>query len=157
MAQFKFTLQTVLEQRQTQERLCQMELAQTQLDLKHVEEELAGTEREIASANDTMRDKHLVGKIDVTLIASHRRYLLAMRQRVIQIAERIVQARLAVEAKQRKLVEAAVQRKAIETLKDKQKSRWATEQDRKELAIADDVGMQIAYHNMQQNVGGSAA
>jgi flagellar export protein FliJ len=148
MAQFKFSLQTVLEQRQTQERLCQMELAQTQLHLKHVEEELAGTEREIASANDTMRDKHLVGKIDVTLIASHRRYLLAMRQRVIQIAERIVQARLAVEA---------IQRKAIETLKDKQKSRWATEQDRKELAIADDVGMQIAYHNMQQNVGGSAA
>lgn len=165
MARFVFGLQTVLEQREIEETLCKKELFEAQLAQRQLLDTLAEVESQIRSANDTMRSEHLVGELKPTLIATHRRYLVAMRQQVFTLAEKIAAARIAVEAKQRKLADAAKNRKAIETLRDKQKSRWAAEQDRREAATADDIAMQIAYHNLQldaasasmTSVGGSAA
>ncbi|RYG64634.1 hypothetical protein EON77_19480, partial [bacterium] len=79
--------------------------------------------------------------------------LIAMKSQVMQLAEQIAKARLDAEAKQRKLNDAAKGRKAIEVLRDKQKERWLAEQNRKELAIADDVGMQIAFHHLTAGGG----
>ena len=164
MARFTFNLQTVLEQRENDEHLCQMELAHAQLAQSQLQDELAKVEADINAANESMRNEHLVGKLNVTVITTHRRYLIAMRAQVIGIAQRLAAARLQVEAKQRKLAEAAKNRKAIEFLRDKQKQRWMIEQDKKELAQADDVAMQIAYHNLRaaeaaeaETIGGSAA
>lgn len=154
MARFVFTLQTVLDQREAEERACQMELARARLLQVQLETRLGQLNDEVVAANEQMRDHHLVGRIDVSIIAAHRRFLIAMRTAVMQLAEQIAAARLDAEAKQRKLSEAAKGRKAIEVLRDKQKSRWAAEQDRKELAIADDVGMQIAFHHL--TAGGGA-
>ena len=160
MARFDFSLQAVLAQRETQERTCQMELAHARLALSTLEQGLTRLNDEIAGENETMRSEHLVGRLNVSVIAGHRRFLVAVRAKVIELVAQIAGARLEVEANQRKLAEAAKQRKAIETLRDKQKARWTAEQSRKELAIADDVGMQIAFHNLQQPdaaiVGGSA-
>jgi flagellar FliJ protein len=153
MARFTFPLQTVLEQREADERTCQMELARARLLQTQLEAKLTGLNDEIVGANEQMRDHHLVGRIDVNLISTHRRFLIAMRAQVIQLAEQIAKARLDCEAKQRKLNDAAKGRKAIEVLRDKQKERWLAEQNRKELAIADDVGMQIAFHHL--TAGGS--
>ena len=158
MARFNFGLQAVLEQRENEELLCKKELFEKQLAQRVLLDELAEIESQIRAANDTMRSDHLVGTLKPTLIATHRRYLVAMRQQVFSLAEKIASARIAVEASQRKCATAATNRKAIELLRDKQKSRWVAEQDRKELAAADDVAMQIAFHNMQiEPVGGSAA
>lgn len=154
MARFTFSLQTVLEQREHDERACQMELARARLLQVQLETRLGQLNDEIVAANEQMRDHHLVGRIDVSLIATHRRFLIAMRSNVMKLAEEIAVARLDAEAKQRKLSDAAKGRKAIEVLRDKQKARWAAEQDRKELAIADDVGMQIAFHHL--SAGGGA-
>ena len=148
MARFTFSLQTVLEQREHEERACQMDLARARLVQGQLEAKLAQMNDEIVAANEQMRDHHLVGKIDVSIIATHRRFLIAMRSAVTQLAQQIAAARLDCEAKQRKLNDAAKGRKAIEVLRDKQKERWLAEQNRKELAIADDVGMQIAFHHL---------
>jgi flagellar export protein FliJ len=160
MARFVFGLQTVLEQRELEETLCKKELFEAQLAQKQLMDELAVIETQICTANDTMRSEHLVGTLKPTLIATHRRYLIAMKQQVFMLAEKIAGARTAVEARQRKLAEASKQKKVIELLRDKQKTRWTAEQDRRELAAADDVAMQIAFHNLQSQatpVGGSAA
>lgn len=165
MARFVFGLQTVLEQRETEETLCQRELFEAQLAQRKLLDELAELETQIQGANDTMRSEHLVGTLKPIMIATHRRYLIAMKQQVFSLAERIAAARTTVEAKQRKLAEAAKNRKVIELLRDKQKSRWTAEQDRREQAAADDVAMQIGFHNLQTeavsvplgSAGGSAA
>lgn len=157
MARFVFNLQTVLEQREREEQLAQMEHAEARLEQKRFEDELAALEQDLKASNEHMRDRHLVGKIDTSILAAHRRYLISMRTLVITVAQKIATARLKVEATQRKLAEAAKQYKAIEVLRDRQKSRWTAEQNRKELAAADDVAMQIAYQNLTINVGGGNA
>ena len=148
MAQFKFSLQVVLDQREREEQLAQMDYAKAQLAQKQLEAQLAKVEADLLEANEHMRDHHLVGQINTSMIATHRRFLIAMRASVIALAQRIGAARLATEAAQRKLAVAAKDKKAIETLRDRQKQRWAAEQDKKDLALADDVAMQIAYHNL---------
>lgn len=148
MAQFKFKLQVVLDQREREERLAQVEHAQAQLAQKMLEADLAAIESDLRGANEYLRDHHLVGKIDTSMIATHRRYLIAARSAVINKAKQIAVARLKCEASQRKLAAAAKDKKAIELLRDRQKSRWAAELDKKDLALADDVAMQIAYHNL---------
>ena len=165
MARFVFGLQTVLEQREIEETLCKKELFEAQLAQKRLMDDLAELEGQIRGANESMRNEHLVGILKPTMIATHRRYLIAMKQQVFSLAEKIAAARTTVEARQRKLAEASKSKKVIELLRDKQKSRWTAEQDRKELAAADDVAMQIAYHNLQvesssvplASVGGNAA
>jgi flagellar export protein FliJ len=165
MARFVFGLQTVLEQRETEETLCKKELYEAQLAQRKLLDELAETESQIITANETMRNEHLVGALRPTMIATHRRYLVAMKQQVFSLAERIAVARTQVEAKQRKLAEASKGKKVIELLRDKQKGRWVADQDRREQAAADDVAMQIAFHNLRaeiadvplSSVGGSAA
>ena len=156
MARFVFGLQTVLEQRETEETLCKRDLFEAQLAQRRLMDDLAQIETQIITANDTMRSEHLVGTLRPTMIATHRRYLIAMKQQVFSLAEKIAAARTTVEARQRKLAEASKNKKVIELLRDKQKSRWTAEQDRKELAAADDVAMQIAYHNLQTDPSGAS-
>ena len=160
MARFTFALQSVLEQREIEERTCQMELAASRAVQVALEADLSRLNEEIVGANESMRNEHLIGRINVNVISTHRRFLIAMRQSVVALAERIAAARMDVEAKQRKLADAAKSRKVIEHLRDKQKARWTADENRKELAIADDVGMQIAFHNLQADaaaVGGSVS
>jgi flagellar FliJ protein len=158
MARFNFKLQVVLDQREREEQLAQMNHARAQLAQKQLEADLAKVEADLLAANEHMRDHHLVGKIDTTMIATHRRFLIAMRTNVIALAQRIAAARLVSETARRKLAVAAKDKRAIETLRDRQKQRWLADQDRKDLALADDVAMQIAYHNLTaEAVAGGAA
>lgn len=156
MAQFKFNLEVVLDEREREEQLAQMEYAKAQLAQKQLEAQLAQVEADLLAANEHMRDHHLVGKINTSMIATHRRFLIAMRGNVIAIAQKIAAARLTTEGAQRKLAAAAKDKKAIETLRDRQKQRWVAEQDKKELALADDVAMQIAYHNLSEEFAAEA-
>lgn len=155
MARFTFTLQTVLEQRERDERLCQLELAQAQLTLTDLDRRLSEMNGEIVGTNNDLKHRHESRTLDVATLASHRRYLAAMKLKVIEHAQKMAEARLAVEAKQRKLAEAAKQRKAIEVLRDKQKQRWQADQDKRERDLMDEAGMQIAYANLTANPGHS--
>ncbi|MFT3786069.1 MAG: flagellar export protein FliJ [Tepidisphaeraceae bacterium] len=158
MAQFRFSLQTVLDQREHEERLCQLALAQAQQVLVQLEQRLAGIQQEIVAANQDLRDNHLTGQINIQSIGVHRRYLAAMKAQVIQLAQQMADARLNIQAKQRKLAEAAKHRKAIEVLRDKQKQRWQDDQAKKERELLDEAGMQIAFANLTiESMPGSAA
>lgn len=159
MARFVFTLQTVLEQRERDERLCQLELAQAQQALVELETQLQQMNAEIVGSNADLKSQADARQLNVQTIAQHRRYLGAMKLKVIAHAETMSRARLAIEAKQRKLSDAAKQRKAIELLRDKQKQRWLAEQDKRERDLMDEAGMQIAYANLTlgSNQAGAAS
>jgi flagellar protein FliJ len=155
MAQFKFKLSTVLRQRENEEHILEGDLARAirhQLDL---EAQVLQIEAQITQCNQTMREQHLTGPLDPQTLLAHRRFLAAAKLDVFKLADQISRARIDVESARRKLAEAAKNRKAIETLRDKQKSRWIDDQNRKELAAADDVATQIAYTNLMhsQSIG----
>ncbi len=151
MARFVFSLEAVLQQRENQEHLAQRELAAAQLEQQKLEQQLSSVEQEINATNQAMRSDHLIGKLNTSLLGAHRRYLAAQKVAVFRLAEEIAAARLVVEAKRRLLAEASKDRKAIELLREKQQSRWQAEQQRKELAAADDVAMQMAFAELQRS------
>jgi flagellar export protein FliJ len=148
MARFIFTLQTVLEQREHEERLAQLALAEAQLVLVQLEERLAKLDAEVNDANRELREQHLMGPVKVDFISAHRRYLATMKLNVIQLVQSMADARLEIEQRQRKLATAVQHRKAIELLRDRQKARWQADQDKRELDLLDEAAMQIAFDDL---------
>lgn len=145
MAQFKFKLQPVLDQRAREEKLVQRELAERQGDVLRLEGELKALEREVLSANGFVRDESAAGRLGVGLLQQHRRYLFGVRGRVGAVVDGLGKARLAREAAVRKVADAARQRRTVELLRDKQKERWTEGEHRRELALQDDVNTTLGH------------
>jgi flagellar export protein FliJ len=51
------------------------------------------------------------------------------------------------------LLTAARERKVIEKLRDRQFARWRAEQDRKEAAVMDEIGTQLAMRRILEGSG----
>ena len=147
MARFVFTLAVVLKQKADAEQVAQRGVAVARQALVTAEEELADLDRQRRTADDDMRAR-LVGPIDVAFIGGHRRFVVAMEQRALQLARRIAEARVAVDKAQAVLIAAARERKALELLEGKQHERWVEAQTKKENADLDEAGMRIAFDHL---------
>lgn len=150
MARFVFRLRAVLKQRRWVERERQRELSAAQRAVQQAMSELAQLQQEVRDANDFARQGLSVGRVNVGLLAQHRLYLAAAGQRMQEIARRIEQARQEMSAAQQRLADAARQRRVIELLRDRQLQQWKAEQDRRELAMLDEAGTQIAFHHLAE-------
>ena len=146
MAKFVFPLQPLLAQRERVEQERQRDVAVVGTELMTAQADLQRVETGVRDALDDLRRNHLTGKIDLTYLAAHRRYMLAMQRQgaVLTQAVKVAQARM--DVAQRLLAEAAKQRKAIDTLREQQQARWAEGQARRESAAMDEIAMQMAYH-----------
>jgi flagellar export protein FliJ len=147
MAKFVFPLQPLLAHRERTEQERQRDLAIVAAELVSARFELQRVEAGVRDALDDLRQNHLVGKIDLPYLAAHRRFMLAMQRQGAVKAQAVKVAQAKVDAAQRLLAEAAKQRKAIETLREQQRDRWADAQARHEAVAADEVAMQMAYHD----------
>ena len=78
---------------------------------------------------------------DGTLLAVHWRHPVAEYPRTGDDVHRVLAA-------QTGLAEAAKQRKIMEKLRERQQERWQAEQSRKELALSDEVAMQMTFQNI---------
>lgn len=145
MARFRFSLEGVLRQRALVERERQRVVADRQAIVAKLTTELRALDQQMQSATAEVRDHRLVGRLDLSYLAAHRRYALAMQRRALELARRIASAQVAVEQAQAELVEAARRRKAIEKLRDKRLAQWQAEHQRKESSELDEIGMRIAY------------
>lgn len=150
MARFVFKLRAVLKQRRWVERQRQGELAVAQRAVQATEAELARLEQEVRDANDFARQALQVGRVNVGLLSQHRLYLVGAGQRMHELAQRVAQARREMSSAQQRLAEATKQRRVIEMLRDRQLQQWKAEQDRRELAVLDEAGMQIAFHQLAE-------
>lgn len=150
MARFVFKLRAVLKQRRWVERQRQGELAVAQRAVQATEAELARLEQEVRDANDFARQALRVGRVNVGLLSQHRLYLVGAGQRMQKLAQRVAQARREMSSAQQRLAEATKQRRVIEMLRDWQLQQWKAEQDRRELAVLDEAGMQIAFHQLAE-------
>jgi flagellar FliJ protein len=147
MAQFKFQLNGVLRHRGNVEHERQRALAEAQARQLELELKLRTLDEEVRASNEEMRRGHLTGRIDLSLMAAHRRYLGATQRRAVEIAGRIAVAQKSVEEARLALVAAARDRKVLEKLRDQQSAAWQADLQRRDLAIQDEVAMQISYRN----------
>lgn len=145
MPRFTFQLHGVLRQRRQAERDLQRVLAEKLAILQQLTDELRRMDAEVQRATEDLRQNRLTGPIDLSFIAAHRRYNLAMQRRAVDQARRIVAAQQAVEAARVELAEAAKRRKAIEKLRERRFEAWKADLLRRETQQLDEVAMQLAY------------
>ncbi|HTW95687.1 MAG TPA: flagellar export protein FliJ [Tepidisphaeraceae bacterium] len=147
MARFVFKLKAVLRQRRHVERQRQRELAIVQGEMAKIQGDLRAISTEVKAAEDDVRRNHLLGRLDLNFLAAHRRYVIAMERRGMNLVQRIAQLQKQVEAAQKALTAAAIQRKIIEKLRERQFERWRADQEARDAAQTDEIGMQLYYRN----------
>src|SRR3954469_21577836 len=123
MAQFKFKLAAVLRHRESVEKERQRDYALALARQKEIEDQLKALDQTMQSTNDDVRQNHLVGRLDVSFITAHRRFLLGMRQKAIELVAAMNKVQREVEAARQALAEAAKQRKILEKLRETQETR----------------------------------
>src|SRR4051812_8993345 len=96
------------------------------------------------NVSDDLRTNRLTGQLDMAFLAAHRRYVLAMQRKALELAQKMAAQQLVVDAARARLAEAAKQRKIIEKLRERQHDRWKAELSRKELEQLQEVNMQLA-------------
>ena len=146
MAKFRFPLQALLDQRESEERRCQLEVATIERERLELEGRIAQSHSQIRSHKEDLRDM-LMPREDgqpaavtdmrpVRLQAVASLSLQARTQRLaLQLAgvyQRLDRARAA-------LLEATTKRRAVEHLKDKRYQEWKRVLAKREAAELDDI------------------
>src|SRR5437763_11947465 len=144
MAQFHFSLQSVLNHRTQIEQDKQRALAGLQSQMQKQKVALADLNNSVQSDMNDLRQNRLTGKLEVSYLTGHRRYMLVLQRRATEMVQRMTLLQRQIDAAHAELVEAAKQRKILEKLRDRQKSRWIADHTRRELAELDDMTMRRA-------------
>src|SRR5688572_14532526 len=134
MPQFVFQFDAVLRHRKTLEEQRQRELALAQGDMAKLEAELREIDQSTRGVSTDVRDNRLTGTLDMSYLAAHRRFVLAMQRKALAVAQRMAAQQQVVDAARRALTEAAKQRKIMEKLKERQRERWKSAEAQKQLA-----------------------
>lgn len=145
MARFKFNLEAVLKHRTFQEQEKQRALGVLQGQVAVLTGELQALNDTMHSSTDDLRNNHLLGRIDMGYIAAHRRFVNGIGTRAAELMQKIARLQEQVQVARSELAEAAKQRKIIEKLREKRHERWKRETDARELAVQDEIGMQLSH------------
>src|SRR2546426_213059 len=138
MAKFVFKLQAVLRQRTLVEREKQRELASCRKVLNDLHDALHDLNDRAQATSDDLRRNHLLGKLDMSFLTAHRRYMLAAQRQAIAIAQKIALAQNRVDEVRLSLLQAAKERKIIEKLREKELARWQEDIHRRSANEADE-------------------
>jgi flagellar FliJ protein len=142
MPKFQFQLEGVLRHRKNVEKEKQRALAEAMTRMSALKDQLAGLDQTVQQANAEMRDGRLVGRLDLTLLAAHRRFLAATQRQAVGLAQKMALVQRDIDAARLALLEAAKGRKTIEKLREKQFEQWRSEMLKKEDRQTDEVGTQ---------------
>jgi flagellar protein FliJ len=143
VAQFKFKLSPVLRQREIIEREKQRDYALALAAVKQLQDQLHTLHQTMDATNTDLRTNRLVGPIDVNFLTAHRRYLLGVQRKALDLATQIAAAQKQADTARAALANAARDVKVLEKLREKQQQRWKEEADKKEMTALDEVAMQL--------------
>jgi flagellar export protein FliJ len=153
VSQFKFKLQGVLEHRERIEKDRQRDLAAAQAEMVRLDGQLQLLNRDVQQSTADVRDHHLVGRLDMGYLAAHRRYMLGMRRKVLEVAQKISAQQQLVDAARHALAEASMRKKIIEKLREKQHRQWLENLARKEGAAMDELTTQLSFRQLAEAEG----
>lgn len=148
MARFVFQLEGVLRHRKHLEQQRQRELALVQAQMATLQAELRSMDQSVQAATSDVRQNHLVGKLDLSFLAAHRRFTAAMQRKAMALMQRMALVQRQVDEAVKALMEAAKQRKVMEKLRERNQERWRADLNRRELIEQDDISMRLAYANV---------
>jgi flagellar FliJ protein len=149
LASFTFKLQPVLRQRELIEQARQRDVAAADARRAAVARELRQLEETVDSAMTELRQNRLTGPLNLSYIAGHRRFMLAMQRQSAALAQKLEQEKKKVDAERVKLAEASRQRRMIEKLREHQQAAWQEAMNRKETAALDEVAMQMSTEQLR--------
>lgn len=141
MATFRFKLEAVLRHREMVEEECQRELAKAMRHRMILLDQLRQMQQTISESRRSMGDG-LVGHVDMSQVADFARFSIQSRQRAEDIVRRLSVAEQEINASRARLNKATRERKALDLLKERQRSAWQMEQDRREAAAMDEMAVQ---------------
>jgi flagellar export protein FliJ len=147
MATFHFKLSPVLKHRQLIEHEKQRTYALALARLKELQDDLSSLNQSIQTSNTDVRDNHLVGRLDLAFITAHRRFLMGVQRKAMELVAAIATAQQAAETARVALAFAAKEVKVLEKLRDTQHQRWRDEIARRENILADEVATQMSNDN----------
>ena len=150
MARFIFKLDGVLRHRERIEQEHQRALAVVTAELVRLQADLRTITDEVNRNAADVRENHLVGKLNMSYLAAHRRYMLGMQRKVQQSAQALGAQQQAVESARAQLAEATKQKKILEKLRERYHERWKAEQVRLEAGAFDELATQMSYAAAQQ-------
>ena len=142
--QFKFPLAAVLRHRTHIEQEKQRELSVVLAEMQQQQNAFDELNQSIQGNMDELRKNRLTGRLDLTYLTAHRRYMLGVQRQITSMAQRLTLLQRKVDEARAALVEAAKGRKVLEKLQERQKQRWMEDQSRREWAELDDVTMRAA-------------
>lgn len=144
MPKFNFKLAAVLRHREMIEEQRQRELGLAQTEMAKMQAELNALDATAKGVSEDVRTNRLTGKLDMSFLAAHRRYIVAIQRQAMELAQKMAKQQIVVDAARKQLAEAAKNKKIIEKLKEKQQERWTTEIGRKEMENLSEINMQLA-------------
>jgi flagellar FliJ protein len=145
MARFIFKLDGVLQHRERIEQEHQRALAVVTAELVRLQGDMRNLTDEVNRNAADVRDNHLVGKLNMSYLAAHRRYMLGMQRRLQNSSQAIAAQQQVVEAARAELAEATKQKKILEKLRERYHERWKAEQARLEAGALDELSTQMSY------------
>jgi len=145
MAAFGFQLEGVLRHRKTIERERQRELAGAAAQMQQLRSELQHLDGNMREAMVELRERGLIGRLDMSYLAAHRRFATAMQQRAMVLAQRMALSQRQMDDRRKALAEAAKERKVMEKLRERHYERWLEDVKRREMQDLDEIGMQLSY------------
>lgn len=147
MAKFIFKLHGVLRHREMLEQEKQRAFALAQAEKAGAQAALKNLDEAVQRALADLRANHLTGSLNLSFLAAHRRFMMAMQRQGLELMAKLQEAQKKVDAVQAELAEAAKQRKVMEKLRERQQSRWAQEIGRKEAAQMDEMATQMTFQS----------
>ena len=150
MARFIFKLDGVLQHRERIEQEHQRALAVVTAELVRLQGDLRQITDEMNRNAADVRDNHLVGKLNMSYLAAHRRYMLGMQRKMQNSAQVIAAQQQLVETARAELTEATKQKKILEKLRERYHERWKIDQARQEASAFDELATQMSYAASRQ-------
>lgn len=154
MAGFRFRLEGVLRHRRDIERDRKRELAEALGRLAALQDELAEIARQVRQADAELRGGGLAGRLDMSFLAAHRRFVASMHQKALAVAQRIRAAQARVDQARSAAVEAATERKVIEKLRERKLVAWTESARRQEAQAFDEINTRLYLESPAADAAG---
>ena len=147
MAKFHFKLQGLLRQREHVEAQRQRVLASVRQEMNPLQFELQRVNESMKGTTANLKTSHLTGRLDMNLVAAHRRFMLAMRQKATALAHQIAAVQKRADVAQAALAEAVKERKVTEKLREHNFEQWKADGHRKATTESDETAMLMGRRN----------
>ena len=151
MAQFKFTLNTVLQHRQRIEDQCQRDLARLLRQQLILQTQVQSLQQTIVDDKHDLADA-LTGPVNVDRVRRHGAHVNHVTVRVQQIIGQLVVLKRKIDQARQELAQAVQDRKALKVLHDREFSRWSQQIKRRETAELDELGLQSYVRQQRERV-----